>query len=80
MCCFIFDRLRLLLHHYDGVTYDPNADWEGRSVVRDFLFGLLVYSVIVKILLLIIPQDYEEESTTLFKMFVALYCINYFFL
>ncbi|MBO2535030.1 MULTISPECIES: hypothetical protein [Rummeliibacillus] len=48
--------------------------------MRDFLFGLLVYSVIVKILLLIIPQDYEEESTTLFKMFVALYCINYFFL
>ncbi|MGG0657815.1 hypothetical protein [Rummeliibacillus pycnus] len=48
--------------------------------MTSFLFGLLAYSIIGKILLLIIPKDYEEESTQLLKMFLALYCINYFFL
>lgn len=48
--------------------------------MTSFLFGLLVYSVIGKILLLIIPKEYEEESTQLLRMVVALYCINYFFL
>ncbi|MGX9135231.1 hypothetical protein ACWV26_12795 [Rummeliibacillus sp. JY-2-4R] len=45
-----------------------------------FLMGLLVYAIIGKILLLILPRQHEEEATLLLKMVVALYCISHFFL
>ncbi|GEL03745.1 hypothetical protein M2M59_06995 [Rummeliibacillus sp. G93] len=46
--------------------------------MASFLFNLLVYCLIGKILLLILPKDVEEEATLLLKMVLALYSIQYF--